>query len=601
MTTASASVAPPRPPVTRIPGLLHRAAAEFADAPFVLRWDGAGFSGFSFGAAALAVRDFAGRLTALGVRPGMLVALRGENRPEWGLAYLGILEAGAVAVPLDVQLGEGDTGEILAACRAAFAVASRGQAETLARAAAARGLELHVIAIEEIGRSPGAAAIDRPQGKLDPAAGAGSAASASSSTRRAPAAPPAAAPAGAGDSGDDLAALLFTSGTTGRAKGVMLTHANVLHNVEAIVTAFHFDHGDRLLSVLPLHHAFECTAGFLAPLRAGASIAYARSLKSTELREDLYYSRATIMLGVPLLYEKLLAAIARGIDAAPQAKRAWLRATIAVSRALRRAAGIRAGRRLLAPLRARAGLATLRMFVTGAAPLRPETFWGFVDLGFLVLEGYGLTECAPVVCANRPESARPGGVGWPLPGIEVRIAEPDERGAGEIVVRGPNVMRGYFGDPAATAEVLRDGEFRTGDLGRLLEDGRLVITGRRKNLIVTAAGKKIYPEEVEALLSGSRLIEEVAVVAGRGAHGEREEVHAHVVPALEAIETLARAQGRPADAAFVREALEREVESFGRRLAPFKRVKKVIVHRGELPKTTTGKIRRDALGPEESA
>ena len=237
----------------------------------------------------------------------------------------------------------------------------------------------------------------------------------------------------------------------------MLTHANMLANVEACVAAFHFDSDDRFLSVLPQHHAFECTAGFLAPLRAGASIAYARSLKSNELKEDLESSRATIMLGVPLLYEKLLAAIDRGIATAAPAVRVPALGLIGMSRAWRRATGFRAGRMLCAPLRRRAGLGHLRMFVTGAAPLRPDVFYGFTDLGLPLLEGYGLTECAPVVAANRPERAASGSVGWPLPGVAVRIDEPGADGAGEVVIRGPNVMRGYFNDSAATEAVLRNG------------------------------------------------------------------------------------------------------------------------------------------------
>ena len=250
---------------------------------------------------------------------------------------------------------------------------------------------------------------------------------------------------------------------------------------------------------------------------------------------------------------------------------------------------------LLATLRSSAGLETVRMFVSGAAPLRSDIFWGFVDLGFPMLEGYGLTECSPVVSANRPEHSEPGSVGWPLPGVDVRIEDPDEAGEGELTIRGPNVMRGYFGDPEATENVLRHGVFLTGDLGRKLADGRLVLTGRRKNLIVTAGGKKIYPEEIEARLARSPLVQEVAVIAGRGPHGEREEVHAHVVPELAAIAERAREQGRPSDDALARELIEREVEALGRDLAPFKRVRKVIVRRGELPKTSTGKIRRDAL------
>ncbi|HEV2104779.1 MAG TPA: AMP-binding protein, partial [Candidatus Eisenbacteria bacterium] len=265
------------------------------------------------------------------------------------------------------------------------------------------------------------------------------------------------------------------------------------------------------------------------------------------------------------------------------------------TRAARALTGARLGRTLLAPLRARAGLGRIRMFACGAAPLAPDVFWGFVDLGWAMVEGYGLTETSPVVCANRPRRPRPGGVGWPLVGVEVRIAAPDAEGDGEIQVRGPNVMLGYYGDPAATADVLRDGWLSTGDLGRFLPDGRVRITGRLKNMIATSAGKKIYPEEIEVQLANSPYVLEVVVTGGRDARGEREEVHAHVFPNLPALEALAAAQGRACDAAFVEAVLRADVEQRGAALAPYKRVKRVIVRAQEFPKTTTGKIRRHEL------
>ena len=591
MTLVSGGTAPASP-VARIHELVHRAAAEYGEGPFVADMSAGHWSGWSFREASQSVHAFAARLTAHGVNAGDCVAIQSENRPEWGLAYLAILEAGAVVVPLDAQLQEGDTGEILATAEARVVVASRAQNDKVTRASAARDLTLEIIPIEDVPR-PSAMAASNPSSAAATIAGAVAAvrdATAVAIPRDMAAAVP--------SDREPLAALLFTSGTTGSAKAVMLTHANILANVEACVAAFHFGRGDRFLSVLPQHHAFECTAGFLSPLRSGASIAYARSLKSNELREDLETSRATIMLGVPLLYEKLLAAITRGIESAPTHTRTFARAMISLSRAWRRMTGTDAVRVLCAPLRRRAGLSRLRMFVSGAAPLRPEVFDGFSDLGLLLLEGYGLTECAPVVTANRPERAVSGSVGWPLPGVEVRILAPGADGIGEVVIRGPNVMRGYFSNPTATASVLREGGFHSGDLGRVTRDGRLVLTGRIRNLIVTAAGKKVYPEEVEANLAKSPFVREVAVVAGHGpdlAHSAREEVHAHVVPELEAIEPVARASGRRADAAFVRETLEREVERLGKDLAPFKRVRKLIIRTEELPKTTTGKVRRDTL------
>jgi len=225
-------------------------------------------------------------------------------------------------------------------------------------------------------------------------------------------------------------------------------------------------------------------------------------------------------------------------------------------------------------------------------------FWGFCDLGWSILEGYGLTECSPVVVANRPHHPFPGAVGWPLPGVEVRIVAPDDDGDGEIAVRGPNVMLGYFGKPEATAEVLRDGWFYTGDLGRMLRDGRVKVTGRLKNMIATAAGKKIYPEEVEAVLMECPYVFEVVVVGGLDARGEREEVHAHVYPNRTELELLARGTAKTFDAAFVKETLKREIETRCRQLAPYKRVKRLFLRDEEFPKTTTGKIRRQGLTPD---
>jgi long-chain acyl-CoA synthetase len=249
-------------------------------------------------------------------------------------------------------------------------------------------------------------------------------------------------------------------------------------------------------------------------------------------------------------------------------------------------------------VREASGLGRVRLFVCGAAALPAEVFWGFVDLGWPVLEGYGLTECSPVVAADHPRRPRPGAVGWPGVGVEVRIHEPDEEGNGEIKVRGPNVMLGYFGNPAATVEAVRDGWFFTGDLGRLERDGRLRITGRLKNMIATAAGKKIYPEEIEAHLANCPYILEVVVTGGRDVRGEREEVHAHVFPNRSELEAHARALRQTCDEAWIEATLRRWIDELSLELAPYKRVKRVIVRRRELPRTTTGKIRRQDLETE---
>jgi long-chain acyl-CoA synthetase len=561
--------------VRLIPELADFAARRHADAPFLLRFTPTGWQGATFRQAATAMHAYSAWLIAEGVRPGDRVAIQGENRPELALAYLAVLDAGAVLVPMDAQLGETEVGEILATAGVTLAIASLRHLPLMRAVRDTRIPALRIVALEGSTEGPSLAdALARfPAAEPRPLAG----------------------------SPDDLAVLVFTSGTTGHAKGVMLSHANLLSNVEGVVQTFEFGAGDRFLSVLPLHHTFEFTGGLLCPMRAGASVAYARGLKSNELREDLSTSGATILLGVPLLYEKLLGALHRGIDEAPFARRWLVRALLAGSRIARVLTGARPGRAWLRSVRERAGLDTLRLFVSGAAPLPSELFWAYTDFGWPVLEGYGLTECSPVVAANRPHRPRPGAVGWPLVGVEVRIADPDAEGNGEITVRGPNVMLGYYGNPAATRDVLHDGWFATGDLGRFTDDGRVRITGRLKNMIATAAGKKIYPEEVEAQLAGSPYIAEIVVVGGRDARTGREEVHAHVVPNLSALEALAGTSHVAFDDAFVERVLRREIDGRSQHLAPYKHVKRVIVRREEFPKTTTGKIRRHGLGGDADA
>ena len=562
----------PQPVVRLIPQLADYAARQYGASPFLLRPEAGGWKPMSFEEFADAMHAFAALLVHQGVESGDRVGLQSENRPEWSVAYMGILQAGAVVVPLDAQLKAGEVGELLATSGAKLCVVSARQLAVLEEVRASRLPSLRLVGLDASGDHPSLGeALTRHRG-----------------------APRTEPPAQA----HDLAVLIFTSGTTGQAKGVMLSHSNLLHNVEAVARTFEFGPGDRLLSVLPLHHTFESTGGLLCPLRMGASVAYARGLNSKELREDLRSSGATILLGVPLLYEKLLAAIDRGISEAPLPRRLLARTLLTLSRLVRMTTGARPGGTLLRRLREASGLGRIRMFVCGAAPLPRQVFWGFIDIGWPVLEGYGLTECSPVVAADHPGRPRPGAIGWPIVGVEVRIQEPDADGNGEIVVRGPNVMLGYFGNAAATAEVVRDGWFYTGDLGRLEKDGRLKITGRLKNMIATAAGKKIYPEEIEAHLANCPLILEVVVTGGRDARGEREEVHAHVFPNFAALEQLAVATHRTFDDAFVEGTLRAEVETRGQQLAPYKRVKRVIVRKQEFPKTTTGKIRRQNLAPD---
>jgi long-chain acyl-CoA synthetase len=565
----------PTPVVRLLPQLADFAARQYGDSTFLLRRSGEGWTGFTYREAARAMHAFTALLEREGVKPGDRVGLQSENRPEWGLAYMAILEAGGVVVPLDAQLKPQEVGEILATAGATLAVASARQLPVMQAVRESRLDQLRLVSLDP---ADGLPSWDEAQAKY-----------------------PDEPPRELRGNPDDLAVILFTSGTTGQAKGVMLSHANLLYNAEGVARSIDCGPGDRMLSILPLHHTFESTIGFLCVMRTGASTAYARGLDSKQLREDMRAANATIFVAVPLLYEKLLTAMHKGIADAPLPRRLLVRTLLGVTRLVRWTTGLRIGGTLLRAVREKTGLARIRIFACGAAPLAPDVFWGFTDLGWTMLEGYGLTETSPVVSFNPPGKSKPGAVGWPLVGVEVRIDSPDAEGNGEIAVRGPNVMLGYYENPAATAEVLRDGWFYTGDLGRFLPDGRVKITGRLKNMIATAAGKKIYPEEIEVQIVNSPYVLEVVVAGGRDARGEREEVHAHIYPNLPELELLARSQGRACDDEFVERTLRADVEARCEPLAPYKRVKRLFVRRQEFPKTTTGKIKRQNLSADALA
>jgi long-chain acyl-CoA synthetase len=336
---------------------------------------------------------------------------------------------------------------------------------------------------------------------------------------------------------------------------------------------------DRLVSVLPLHHAFELTAGLLAPLSVGASITYLETLSSETIVAALRETRATVLLGVPRLFELMLEGIHRQVARLSAGRSVALGALSGASRAFR-ALGLSAGRSL-SPLHARFG-GCLRAFVSGGSPLPPEVLEGFRELGFTIVEGYGLTETAPVVAVNPLDGARAGSVGKPLPGVEVRIHAPAEDGVGEIVVRGPNVMSGYYRDPEATARVLRAGWFHTGDLGRFDADSYLYLTGRLKDLIVTSSGKNVYPEEVEVELKDLPGVKESCVVGVRARSGGGEEVHLVVV-----------LEGDDTEAAHA--AVRAEVARRGARLSSHQRVQRVHFWTAELPKTALLKVKRGAV------
>lgn len=502
-------------------------------------------------------RRLAHGLIAKGLTTPIEIGLLSENRPEWGITYLAILAAGGTVVPIDANLTAEEIKAIIAASAIRVLFCSTRYREIIRDI----GFNGTVFTFDH----------DTPDSWTQ--------------LMQASVSVDAQLPQPA-----KTAALIFTSGTTGSPKAVELTHANILHNLEGIRGAFHFDKSDTFLSVLPLHHTFEATAGFLTPLMRGATIVYARSLKSKEILEDIGRNQVTIMCGVPLLYEKMYHAIRRNIENAPLLKRILFSTLYSIS-SLGWKFGTRWGRWLFAPLRKKAGLGSVRIFMSGGAALPPVVSEFFVLLGFDFMQGYGMTECSPVISCNRADSIQFGSVGPILTNIEVRIDSPNEEGIGEILVRGGSVTPGYRNNPEATALLLRDGWLHTGDLGKFAH-GHLWITGRSKNVIISGAGKNIYPEELEEKLVESLYIMEAVVFGRKKTQKLGEEVRAIIVPDMESIAEAGITTKENPDKAKLERTIKEVVDQVNERIADYKRIEAYDIQLHELEKTSTKKIKR---------
>lgn len=390
-------------------------------------------------------------------------------------------------------------------------------------------------------------------------------------------------PSPATHSAEDCAIILYTSGTTGRSKGAMLSHGNIVSNIQAASKQFKLDNSIHTLSFLPINHVFEQVCGVLLPLSLGGKVTFAESIK--KLGDNLREIKPSFLLGVPAVYRLLYDRVMKNINSKT------------LSRILFK---LPVGRKIVTQkIQKTFGKDTI--FVSGGAALEPNVAAGFNDLGLTLLQGYGITETSPVIAAETPDCRKVGTVGPALEKIEIRIDNPNAEGAGEIQVRGPNVMLGYYKNEQATQEVLQDGWYRTGDLGTIDAQGLLSICGRVKNLIVTPNGKNVYPEEVENQLLNSPFIAEI-IVFGRKVNNSAEEVYASIFPCEEALFDFQQQQNKgPLSPTEVELLIRQEVMKYGKDLADYKRVKKFSLREDEFPKTTTRKIKRYVLEPSISA
>jgi long-chain acyl-CoA synthetase len=486
-------------------------------------------------------------LATRGIKAGDRVLLIAENSPDWVLAYFAIMYAGAVAVPLDHLI----SGEELAAiCRIAeprAALLSTACLQRLDNALQTNWPDLVRLELGELHKP----FLLRGKARVAP------------SVER-----------------KTLASIVFTSGTTGTPKGVMLTHGNFTAEVMMLGRVFALGSDDVVLSMLPLHHTFEFTCGMLLPLASGARIVYPLGVDASNLSRTLADVRPTALIGVPALWEAIHRRILDQVEAGGPFYTAAFDRLRDFNRRLDNDYHVNLGHLIFRPAHAALG-GRLKLAVSGGAALPPRIAQFFNDIGIKLLEGYGLTESAPVVSVARPEEPLVCGcVGKPLAGIEVKLENASGEQVGEIVVRGPNVMIGYFRNPSATEAVLKDGWLHTGDLGRFDQDGRLYIVGRAKDVIVDSGGNNIYIDELEEVYGRSPFVKEIAVVGLKIGRGEQ--VAALVVPAY------SRGESRRAVEDRVREYFEQTAAG----LSPHKRIRILRFIDSELPRTRTRKIKR---------
>jgi len=524
----------------------------------------AGYVDLTYGEALRRIRELAGALIAMGLERGMRAAVLSENRPEWVLAYLAIHFAGGVVVPLDAQISPAEWVNLLKDSGSRFVFVSGSLYPRLSPALADADLPLQLISMDP---PPDGKDIVSSLANLE----------AQQVTAAAPALPEIPL--------EELMVIIYTSGTTGRPKGVMLTQHNIVSEIAAALGAIHVDEHDTLLCLLPLQHVLASVINVLLPLYLGAQINFVDTLKRSELLAALEEGKISVLATVPQFFYLFHRRIEDELSRKPGAVRALFAAMLRLNRFCLRALGLNMGRLLFGRIHRLFG-SRMRLFVSGGSAFDPRIAQVFHDLGFTILQGYGLTETSGACSATRVERNVIGSVGPPLPGVEIRIVDPDDAGVGEIAVRGPVVMPGYYNNPAATAEVMQDGWFLTGDLGRIDADGNLFVTGRKKEVVVLPSGKNIYPDELEAHYGQCPYIQEIAVLGiadpDRREAGER--LHGVIVPNFDFLKQKQISNSR--------EMIRDEIARWSSRLPKYKRLMSYQIQAEPLPKTTTRKIKR---------
>ena len=505
---------------------------------------------------------------------GKRIAVIGENCYQWATSYLAVICGTGVVVPLDKELGAGELKQLCIEAEVSAVMFTEKYAETFKEMKVSGDTSIELLIklnghkeFEDMLTWSGLIA----EGKSLMDGGDRSFVDAEIAY-------------------DEMSELLFTSGTTGIAKGVMLSHKNICFDLMIAPTILNVNTWDIFFSVLPIHHTYEGTCGFLMPLYKGAAIAYCEGLKY--IVKNLSEVRPTMFLGVPAIFEALYKTIWKNIK--KQGKESAVKKVMAINKFTKKL-GFDLNKKFLKDVYKVFG-GRLRVIISGGAAIDPAILQFFNDLGFIAVQGYGLSECAPMGALNPDQHKymRNASVGHILPGMQVKIADKDEDGIGEICLKGDNVMLGYYKNPEETAKVIKDGWFYTGDQGYTDDEDFIYITGRKKNVIIASNGKNVFPEELEYLLSKSPYVAESMVWGADDEKGDITIVASIRPDEEEVAEAIGEEKAKDDEA--IKELLWKEVDRINADLPLFKKIKKISVRREEFEKNTSKKIKRFVEG-----
>jgi len=500
------------------------------------------------------------------------IAVIGENSYRWGISYLAVVCGVGVVVPLDKELSPNEIKQLIIDAEVACVLYEGKYEETLLKMKDSGQTNIKVLvnmqSKENTGKSYSFDALVNEGVKF---VSEGNRDFLDAQIIR-----------------DEMSMLLFTSGTTGVSKGVMLSHGNIAEELMTAPTLLEVRPTDVFFSILPMHHTYECTCGFLMPLYKGSAIAYCEGLKY--IVKNLSEARPTMLLAVPLILESLYKKIWQNVKKSGKEK--TLKKVIALNRKTKKI-GIDLGPVFFKKITNLFG-GRMRMIICGGAAINPEILQGINDFGITALQGYGLTECAPICALNPDKFFKNDSLGYIPPGFDAKIIDVDpETGIGEICVKGGNVMLGYYKMPEESAKVLVDGWLHTGDLGYLDKDNYIYLTGRIKNVIITKNGKNVYPEEIEYYLSKIPYIKESMVMGKESKESDEILIFASIFPDMEEVTEVLGANPSIKAQEFL---IWTEIDKINKELPYFKRIKKISIRSEEFEKTTGKKIKRNSAG-----